>query len=234
MDLDVYAGTLTRYYIGDWDTVLQPGGPGPGEDLLIVRIGDNGQKSPNPVEIRERVLEWREWMNEEVDLLEEPLEWPEERDVPYFTDKLTMDAYGGLQLWAAYSEQPRLKRPVAMPEDWVEDPGLAASNADEHQSRYPQLLYAVDIWLPARIAEVFDAVDIQEEETRFGSVPALLEELEDLNARTWGADDATVELWKAAGLPADADLEATARFAFSVILPVVRKAAEFGLPMLLD
>lgn len=234
LDLDLYAGTLTRYYLGDWDRVLLPGGVGGDDDLMVTRIRDNGHVSPDPVEIRQRVLAWRAWMNEEVDLLEEPLDWPEERDIPYVTDKPTLEGFAALQLWAAYAEQPKLKRPSVLPEDWAADPALAASNDDDYQSRYPQLLYAVDIWLPVPVGEVFDAIDIDEDDCRFGSVPALVAELEALNADTWRADDTTLELWRAAGLSPGADLETLARFGFASFLRVARRAEELGLPMLVE
>lgn len=234
MDLDVYAGALTRYYIGDWDRVLLPGGGSAGEEVMVTRIGDNGHVSPNPVEVREAILEWREWMNGEVDLLEEPLDWPEERDVPYFTDHPTLEGYGALQLWAAYAEQPDLRRPVAMPSDWAADPALEASSDDEFQSDFPNLLYSVDIYLPVRVGEVFDAIDFEEDDTRFGSVPVLLEELEELNARTWRADDDTIRGWRSAAPAAGADLEALARYGYATIRSVASKAAEFGLPVVID
>lgn len=238
LDLDLYVGTLTRFYIGDWDAVLQPGSRGPGEELLVVRIGDNGHETPDPVAVRESVLEWQSWATDEVDVLEAPLEWPEERDVPYFTDKPTVLGLGALQLWAAYAEHPDLARPERIPEDWLEDAALQRSMEDGFPTRYPHLLFQVDVWLPVRMAEVFDAPhplgEDDDEQIRYGSVPALLEELEDLNARTWRAGADEIERWRVGGLDAEATLEARARFAYSVFLELATKADEFGLPMVLD
>lgn len=234
LGLDIYVGTLTRYYIGDWDAAVAPGGRSPAEETMLVRIGDNGHETPDPVEVREDILQWREWMNQEVDLLDGVLDWPEERDVPYYTDKPTWQAWGALQLWAAYEEHRGLERPASMPEAWVDDPAYQASQDEEFESRYPHLLFGVQVWLPVRMEGVFDAPDAYGDDFRYGSVPELLEELEELNARTWRADDAALRTWREAGPDRDGGLEALARFGLAVTLPLARRAMEFGLPMLLD
>ena len=199
-------------------------------------MGENGGDAPDPQEIQEAVQEWRDWVNDEVDLLEEPLEWPEGRDLPYFTARPTSLGLGALQLWAAYTEHPGHERPTELPAEWLEDPVLGLSLADDFPCRYPHLLFGVDVWLPVRVAEVFDAAHPldEDEQIRFGSVSALIEELEDLNLRTWQADRQTLERWRAGGLEAEGDLEGQARYSFAVFLAMARKAEELGMPMVLD
>jgi hypothetical protein len=240
MALDLYVGTLTRYYSGDWEPALLSGGR-PGE-LRRARLGQNGMEGEDPDEIREAVLGWIQWANEEVDLLEERLDWSEEPELPYATARPSEEGLGALQLWASYVEHPDLPRPEEMPEDWTEDPVLVKSLDNDFPSRFPQLLFAVDIWLPARIGEVFDAPspllseepgeEDEEEQTRFGSIPALLEELQLLNGLTWKADPSTLERWRNDD-SSQGNLEALARQTFVAFLDLARQAQERGMPMVL-
>ncbi len=242
MALDLYVGTLTRYYSGDWEPALLSGGR-PGE-LRRARMGQNGVGAEDPDELRQAVLGWIQWANEEVDLLEETLDWSEEPDLPYATARPTEEGFGALQLWAAYAEHPELPRPEAMPADWTEDQVLAKSLDNDFPSRFPQLLFAVDLWLPARIGEVFDAPsplfsgepeeeDEDEEQTRFGSIPALLEELQALNGLTWKADSFTLERWRQEDTSPQGSLESLARQTFATVLDLGRRAQDLGMPMVL-
>jgi len=242
MALDLYVGTLTRYNSGDWEPALLSGGR-PGE-LRRARMGENGVGGEDPDEVREAVLGWIQWANEEVDLLEEPLDWSEEPDLPYATARPSEEGLGALQLWAAYAEHPDIPRPQTMPDDWTEDPVLAKSLDNDFPSRYPQLLFAVDLWLPARIGEVFDAPsplfseepeedDEDEEQIRFGSIPALLEELQDLNGLTWKVDSSTLERWRQEDATPHGSLESLARQTFATVFNLARQAQDLGMPMVL-
>ncbi len=242
MALDLYAGTLTRYYSGDWEPALLSGGK-PGE-LRRVRVGENGAAGEDPEEVRQAVLGWMQWVNEEVDLLEEPLDWSEAPGLPYATARLSPEALGALQLWAAYAENPGIPRPEAMPADWMEDPVLARSLDNDFPSRFPQLLFAVDLWLPTRIAEVFDAPspldpenseeeeEDEEEQCRFGSIPALLKELQVLDELTWKVGKEALESWKEEPAPREG-LESLAREAFITFLDLAGRARDLGMPMVL-
>ncbi len=227
MALHLYVGTLTRYYSGDWEPCQRGGG---GE--------------LDPVEVEDLVLEWRDWANSDVNLVQQPMDWAEGAEPPYLVAPLTPDELGALQLWAAYAEHPDRTRPAGLPEDWLDDPVLALSMADDFPSRFPHLLFGVDAWLPVRMTEVFEAPgpcpalpDEEEEDdeelTRFGSVPALLEELEALNKQTWKADPGTIQGWRSQAGGSSKGLEAPARRAFAVFLEMARQAMKAGQPMVL-
>lgn len=219
MDL-LYVGNFTRFYAGDWDPAAPP---------------EAGADEATLEEVREGALEWQDWANQEVDLLEEPLSWSEEPGDPCFVGRPTSRGVGALQLWAAYAEHPGLPVPKRLPKDWMEDPALKASLADGFPSRYPQLLFGVDIWLPVRAGEIFDGYHPveEDEESRYGSLPALVEELQDLNVRTWCASEETLARWRQQGPDPEGSLEGMARHAYALFVDLARKAGQAGFPMLL-
>jgi len=242
MALHLYVGTLTRYYSGDWEPFRGSTGSVP--------------LRSDPDEVEGMVLEWRDWANSEIKMVKEPLTWSEGLVPSHQVEPLTVDELGALQLWAAYSEHPDRSRPTRLPVDWLDDPILALSMADDFPCSFPHLLFGVDTWLPVRTVEVFeapapcpalpgeeglqdeedweDSEDEEDEElTRFGSVPALLEELEVLNQRTWKADPETIQAWKdPAGQPGS-NLEAAARRAFSAFVGMAQLAMRTGQPLVL-
>lgn len=228
MDVYIYAGPLTRYFVGDWDRPEGPGLLAPG-----MRTEPRPPAADGTDEIRRQVLAWRRDMEAALEDLEAPLEWPEDPQAPWSVGKLGFGTFGALQLWAAYQEFPKRRRPEAVPDDWLLDPAIAALGEPDFESRFPHLLYGAALWLPVA-CEVFDDVDLDDDDTRFGSVPGLLAELEDLNQRTWKADPAEVERWRAKVPSPQADLATHARYAFSVLLAVAHRAADAGVPMVLE
>ena len=124
MGLDIYVGSLTRYYAGDWELIAQQAAREMGMPLQIVRPqNDPGDAIRDPVAIRPVVKQWRDQLSESLaGHLSTPLGWNEEADASYFTDKPTGDCYSDLLLWAAYSEHPDLVRPEGSVEDFGHDP----------------------------------------------------------------------------------------------------------------
>ena len=72
--------------------------------------------------------------------LAEPLAWNETTESPWFTDRPDWDGFGSLVLWAAYAEQPTLRRPAALPNEWDDAAALVRSNAEGFRSRYSRLV----------------------------------------------------------------------------------------------
>jgi len=124
MGLDVYVGSLTRYYAGDWELIAQQVAREAGVPLQIVRTNaDPADAIRDPAIIGPVVNRWRDQLSASLsEHLSAPLDWNEEADQPYFTDKPAWDCYSGLMLWAAYSEHPELKRPDDNAEDFGHDP----------------------------------------------------------------------------------------------------------------
>jgi hypothetical protein len=221
MGLDVYVGSLARYYAeGPTDVVeriaRQQGVPfadGVAEAEDVIRVA---------------VLSWRDglgrWLG---DRLAEPLEWDESGQAPCFTDKPSWDGYGGTLLLAAHDEHPELAVPATVSADWPDDPAYQASSATGARSRYEQLL-TPELWLPCRFGFVVRSQDVTGEEVQIGSSVALLDQLELLRARD-GLDD------HAAG-PGGADPRhaATATAGLAVLLRLAERSVRHRLPMRLD
>lgn len=243
MGLDVYVGSLTRYFSRDWKTILQQWAEsGKGPPVEVVRQNE-ADAVTDPEQLRPAVVAWRESLNRGLaPHLRSPLDWDEHGQTPYFTDKPAWSCWGALVLWAAYSEHPDLlpprANPLSLPDrstgDWHRDPAYRRSTTDGFATRYGQLIDDVEVWLPAEFSFTFEARWITGKTIRFGSCHLLVAQLEALNASTWKVTAAKSEQWKREGAEFDAPLETSARFAFAVTRWLADRAVEHRLPMLLD
>jgi hypothetical protein len=174
MGLDVYVGSLTRYYVeGSADVV----------DRVARHQGVVPDGQPAEEVIRSAVLRWRDGLSRWLgDRLDGPLDWDESGPAPCFTDKPGWDGYGGTLLLAAHDEHPELPPPAQVSADWPDDPAYQAASARGAGSRYNQLL-TPELWLPCRFDFTVRTQDITGEEVEVGSSLALLDQLELLAAR---------------------------------------------------
>jgi len=137
MGLDIYVGTLTRYYSGQWETIAAQTAREQGWSFKTVRPDNPDDAVTDPAQLAPAVQSWQAATSEALgDNLSEPLDWQEGMTPPYFTDKPDWDGLGGVLLWAAYLEQPGLQRPKRYTKDWEHDPAFAASTAESFQSPY--------------------------------------------------------------------------------------------------
>ncbi len=234
MGLDIYVGSFTRYYAGDWELIAQKAAREMGLTIDVIRTQDTEDTERDPEAIRPMVIEWRAGLSLSLtDSLAAPLDWREDAETPYFTDKPAWDCYSDLLLWAAYAEQPSLTRPFQTVEDFGEDPAYQRSTAVGFETDYLHLLNT-ECWLPCEFDFVFRSHRLDGASTQFGSSISLAAELDALNARTWRADRETISAWRSEGSEHGAPLESGARFAFSVLRDLARESIEHKLPMLLD
>jgi len=235
MGLDIYVGTLTRYYCGDWETVVQQLAHREGVEVRVVRPGRPGAVT-HPEQVHPLVLQWQRMLADALtEHVDNAVDWDESPESAYFTDKPTWDCWADLLLWAAYDEHPEHERPDELVTDWRQDPAYEASNTDDFESRYPQLLRRdLELWLPSDFPFVFSTMGLTGKEVTIGSSVRLLNELRSLNERTWEASPQVVGHWSRTGVPPGAPLEAGARYAFSLLLGLAEKSIEFRLPMKLD
>ncbi len=236
MGLDIYVGTLTRYYCGDWETVVQQVARKQGMQVQVIRPGHSEDAVTDPAKVRPLVLQWQQLLSEALAQHSEyPVEWDESLDAPYFTDKPSWDSWADLLLWAAYDEHPELECPEEPVEDWRDDMAYAASNEEDFESRYPQLVRRnLELWLPCDFPFVFSTMGLTGREITIGSSFQLLAQLRELNERTWEASPQLVGQWSRTATKSDAPLEVGARFAYGLLLGLAEKSVEFRLPMKLD
>jgi hypothetical protein len=235
MALDVYVGSLARYYAGEWENVAEKAARERGVQYQIGRSGGSSDRLKDPQRIPPAVLAWRSALSDSLgSKLALPLDWDEALEVPYFTGRPGWDGFGSLVLWAAYAEHPALRRPATLAEEWDNDPALMRSNVAGFRSRYSHLVRNVELWLPSPFEFTFEGEDIDGRRVVVGSTTTLRRQLEDLNAATWKADANAVAGWSREPLAAEAPLELCARYAFAVLLDLARRAVEHKLPMKLD
>jgi hypothetical protein len=234
MGLDIYVGSFTRFYTGDWELIAQKVARELGLTIEVVRPPNVDDRVGDPEAVRLMVIEWRDGLSANLaGDLAVPLDWREDAQTPYFTDKPTWDCYSNLLLWAAYAEHPLLTRPSQSIEDFGVDPAYQLSTTADFESEYLQLLNT-GCWLPCEFDFVFQSDRLGGESTQFGSSITLATQLDALNARTWGADKKTISAWRKDCSEYGAPLESGAKFAFAVLRELASESIENRLPMILD
>ena len=220
MGLDVYVGSLTRYYVEGSADLLERIARHQGMPL------PDGQAAEEI--IRAAVLTWRDGLSRWVgDRLPGPLDWDESGPAPCFTDKPGWDGYGGVLLLAAHDEHPELPPPAMVSADWPDDPAYLASSARGAGSRYQQLL-TPELWLPCRFEFTVRTQNVTGEEVELGSSFALLDQLERLAARyhlNGQRLDAAAD---------DHSLPAAAGNGLAVLLRLTERSVSHRVPMKLD
>jgi len=233
MALDVYVGPLTRYYAGAWESVAEtasrkrgaPRPAGSGEATGTARSQDR---------IRPKVIAWRAMLAKALgERIDVPLDWEESETAPWFTHRPGWDGFGSLVLWAAYAENPTLRIPAVLAEDWDDDVALARSTAEGFRSRYSHLVRNVELWLPVSFEITFEGEDVAGRRVVMGSVTTLRRQLADLNAATWKAPAADIAAWGRVP-PEPRTVEGCARYAFAILFDLSRRAYAERLPMKLD
>lgn len=242
MGLDIYAGTLTRYYTHNWKTVTQQFAEANGMNFQTIRVQpDDAGEELSADEIREAVTQWRDAIIDGLGLDPKPL-WKEDYDVtPYYTDKPDWDALNALLLYIAAKYSNR------------EVPDTFEKGTDIY--RHPivkKFLKTKDFqltlfdgngwWLPVEKNIMFDYVLPNAEKSQLATSALLLAELERYNQFEWNADRDTILSWSTTeGYPADAEYsretgykkqalhtvyqtQSLAKFAFSILW----QAAEFS------
>jgi hypothetical protein len=235
MGLDIYVGSFTRYYAGDWETVVQQYGREQGDPVEVVRPTAPSDAITDPAQIRAAIVDWRDQVNAALgDQIAQPLDWDESASAPYFTDKPAWDPFTSLLVWTAYAEHPDLRRPTAFVEDYAADPAYQRSVDPEFKTAYFQLMREIEVWLPCDFPFTFRANDPAGNTIAFGSSVRLVDQLESLNRRTWNAGEDAIAQWRLDGAEYQAPLELGAKFAFAVLLALARDAVAHRLIMKLD
>jgi len=235
MGLDVYVGSLTRYYSGQWETIVQRSAREDGIRFSVVRPDSPPDALTNPADVEPIILAWRTGLQNGLaphgNIV---LNWSEQFEAPYFTDKPAWDCYAALVLWAAYDEHPETRRATVAPDDWSTDPAYKLSIAPGFRSRYSQLISDTEMWLPVEFDFIFMAPDPAEKKMGIGSSSRLLKQLNDLNQRTWQAGESTLADWRRQGADHGAPLETSARFGFAIMFALATESVRHALPMKLD
>ena len=250
MGLDIYAGTLTRYYSHNWKTVIQQWAEENGYTYNRITLhGESGsnKEGPSPDEVQARVEDWRDQILSAISQPGQPpyTPWPEDNEKPYYTDKPDWDAFGAMLLVAAchtYGEPV----PPTVEKDWDfwEHPLIARLATDEE--RVWSLFREATWWLPLADCFLIRGPLPTKSSAVICTVGGLRKELEELNQLAWQADEDTILDWAdTEGYPVDGtvgpngqyskadipehtqyDTQSLAKFAFSMFWRAMRFAKE--------
>ena len=256
MGLDLYAGTLTRYYAHNWKSVVQQWAEENGYSFnRITPEGECAEEELSPAEIQENVEGWRDQILAAVTRpgREPYIPWPEDNERPYYTDKPDWDAFGAMLLVAACCScgEPI---PASVPKNWdfTEHP-LIRRMSEDPENIWSLFRDAV-CWLPLPASFLFQAPLPTGNQETISTTAGLRLELERLNELAWQADEDTIRGWRQSeGYPEDVtvssggifsqtavqeqemyDTQSLARFSFSVFYQALQFAEENRTPLLRD
>lgn len=255
MGLDLYAGTLTRYYARNWKTSFQQWAEENG--YAYNRMGPDGpmeqEQRPDPAEVQGAMESWRDSI---LGILKnsgaESPSWPEDNEAPYYTDKPDWDAWYALLLAAACGVTGEAIPPTVEKGSWREgfwELPVVKRAAEERQW---SLFGAAELWLPFPDRFRFDCPNPLGNSITIGTTGGLLYELGEVNQLLWQAGEEEILSWTTGeGYPADGemgpdgklrrvavntqyDTVSLAKMAFSILYRGAVFSREHRVPILMD
>jgi hypothetical protein len=235
MGLDIYVGSFTRYYCGNWENAVARYAREQNIAYRVIRTKPEPPDSvTDPIVIRQTVEGWR--ISLEAGLrqnLADGLSWDERADADYFTDKPDWSGYSGLVLLAAHTACPEHPHPETATTQYDKDGAFQKLAANEFRCSFSQV-FNVGVWLPCAFTFTFQAQDVAGNETLFGSSVTLLEQLRRLNNESYKADAETLGRWKYEREGSQGAFDQAARFGLAMFLHHAQLSVEHRLPMKLD
>ena len=250
MGLDIYSGTLIRYYSRNWLTSVQQWGIDNGFQVDIVRPKGNDETASLD-EITQGVNGWRQQVLRIFQPhLTKPVLWNEDNDsTPYYTNKPDWCAYEALLLYAC-ANIVKKPLPETVPKDF--DFWSHPYYQEYAQSGSAALsLFQCEWWLPIADEFMWNGTLPTGHERIVGTVGMLADELEQINNIEWKADEQTIINWvDTEGYPDDAyyhdgkvemlekhteyNTLSIAKFAFSILWQAVKHSQKNGTLIILD
>lgn len=234
MGLDIYTGTLTRYYARNWKGIVQQHAEENGMDFQLVRQHDSGEPLPDVSEIEAIAIEWQQNL---ADGLREhtgaEIKWPENNDDEYATDKPDWNGYGAVLLWAIYKDLG-IDPPTLFDKNWASSDINILSKQDSSSTSFPSITKDCELWLPIDIDFNFQFIDIAGNDVSIGSSLRLFEELNALNIKSWNATGDEIRSWRKSTDPDSNALDELARFGFSILYALTEFSVTHKTPMVMD
>lgn len=236
MGLDLYVGSLTRYFAGDWKTVTAQAAEADGIEFITHRPNEPEHRA-DPGEIQAEVARWQAAVAEALGLSSV---WVDRPDAPYATDQPGWPGYGAVVLLACRLERPDLASDADSPESFTESRAFEAVRASE--SRFPSLIGGAEWWLPtAGLKATFTGNGVDGTLLAMATLDQLLDELEALREGI-GAEPAALNQALLTGGPdrSSATVDRAAYlhdwglFGLAVFLELARQAQHMNLPLLMD
>lgn len=252
MGLDIYAGTMTRYYAKNWKTSVQQFCEEHGIKFNLITPTQNNECTVPPEEIQGDMQQWMSYLVKELTNSEiegcEP--WVENNIKDYYTDKPDWCAFGALLLYAACKiyNMP-LSQTVAKDWNYSNDPIVSRAFGDDELCW--SLFAGVEWWVPFDANIFFKFPAPNGHEIMVGTTKGLLVELEIINQMEWNADEDIILSWKnTEGYPDDGyvkdgkyipgtihteyNTESLAKFAYSILYQSATFSQKNRVPVILD
>lgn len=255
MGLDIYSGTLTRYYCWNWKTITQNLAENLG--MNFVMKSPEGDMIPIENEDEKRKMEEavKEWQMNFLSAIPDEYKveaWLEDNEHAYYTDKIDWLARGAIII---YQLATILNKPFPK----IINRDFDFENHPLCQEASSKGIYTsinnTFMWFPLKGDVLFQYFDIYGEKTIMASIDLLQMELEKLNAATWQADEETILSWRETEYyePIEGEksfwskfirksksdipnyyTESLAKCAFSILYKTVKFAQKESLPIVLN
>jgi hypothetical protein len=232
MAVDLYVGTLTRYYTRQWENVVQKMAREQGLKYQLV-TPNQGDKDAitDPAVVEPAMQVWQQNVSDALTQAGgDRTSWKEGVDAPYFTDRIGWNPLLALNLWASHVEMGTTP-PSKVSPDMIADEAYSEclANPDKHQ--IPVFLSA-QFWLPANFIFHAKFPSPTGEETNVASLDGLIFALEKLNEQSWKTID--WRSWLKNDFDDRSNLESNAQFGFAALANMAAEAKKNQLPMILS
>ena len=232
MGLDVYSGTLTRYYTHHWKTKAQQYAESHGLKFQTIRSNQE-EEDLSVEEVLDITTNWKD--NIIYGLKMDDVLWHEDyQTTPYYTNKPDWDALNALLLYisAKYTNQegPKtIERNINIYEHPI------VKEFIETKDFQVSLFDGSGWWIPIKRNIMFNYVLPNDEKCTLATSSLLLAELERYNRFEWNEDEETIISWqKSEGYGDDYNTESLAKFAFSILWQAAKFSLENGTVIIFD
>lgn len=259
MGLDVYAGTLGRFYSRDWERAVQRLARKEGWKYSEVYVDGIIPDWPDKENAISMVSEFRDRIRDQVaGEIADIASWSED-ECPYETDKIDYDGRNSLVFLAAYLNRPELKLPDKLPADLDADQAYSEAVEQEYYLGAMAILEC-GMFLPSQESKLFMIENPMGAKQVVTTTESLRGALERLSEKVWSGDTKP-EKWRKRGLtpiggkifmqvrgllpwtkkiveikepPVPSRLKHDAEFGFGVLTAMLAFSDQYNVPIMMD
>ena len=198
MGVDIYAGTLTRYYSRNWTRVKPHKLNHAAASDAAAPVSEEEQEKKNRVseEILDAIIRWQGELKGSLSSSYDGNfeRWYEDYERDFFSSWLYWDEISALVITAACKATGReVPQKILVGVNYMAHEAVVDCN--ERYSQMWSLMSGVTVWLPFASKAVFKAQMPDDHMATLSTVEALYSELERINDLIWKADETEVEQW---------------------------------------
>lgn len=236
MALDIYCGSLGRYYAHNWCNIEEQKTKGKEPGIEGERMTELCNLPISAEETGEVVLQWKEYITGQIQAHHNcPVDWAEDLNGDYATDRLSWENFGALIIWALHVEMGRKAPLHRLNEDWdwTKEP-VYRKYVDEkdYKPHYSAIITGPQLSLPVDVPFTFTAQCPSGKVIPMASSLRQHEQLLELNEASWKATPEEILSWKETYKDASI-LEERAKQAYSVYYALSNFCMEHNVPMML-